>query len=314
MLDHEASSGVYDYFTRGEWKAFRSRDIHHLDEKQLAALRGVNEPVSLADVDEVYLPLARLIILSLQQQAGFYAARGKFLQRKVKKNPYVIGLAGSVAVGKSTTARLLQAILTQTYGLSVEIVATDGFLMNKEELEAGQLMSRKGFPESYHLDALLNFLTQLKAGEPFLSVPVYSHSLYDIVPNELQRVDCPDCVILEGLNILQTGPVGGRTVPAFVSDFLDFSVFVHADEENIRQWFVDRVLQFAASSFTNKDAYFHFLTEMPESEVRSFAQNTWDSINGVNLKDNILPFKDRADCILNKAADHSVCSVQLRVF
>jgi type I pantothenate kinase len=197
-------------------------------------------------------------------------------------------------------------------GLSVDLVTTDGFLMSIAELESLDLMSRKGFPESYHIDRLVQFLYQLKSGGDDLSVPVYSHADYDIVQGECQQLSRPDIVIIEGLNILRTGSVGDKGVPAFVSDFIDFSIFVHAEESHIRRWYIERVMQFCSGPFLHPSAYFHYLTKMEASKVNLFAEETWGGINAINLHENILPFKDRAGLILNKLADHSVASIQLR--
>ncbi len=305
-------NSIYYCFQREQWCHFRADEVLSLQESDLTALRGVNETVSLAEVEEVYLPLAKLLHLSRRQMLSHQNMITEFLVQPVQRAPYVIGIAGSVAVGKSTTARLLQALLAKETDLRVDIVTTDGFLLTKSELDAKNLMQRKGFPESYHLDKLLFFLSSLKSGCTHFEVPIYSHEIYDIVPDKMQFIEKPDVVIIEGLNILQTGPVGGRNVPAFVSDFLDFSIFVHAAEQDIENWFIERVVKFCSGAFNDPAAYFYFLTKMDEPEVREFAAKTWAEINGLNLRENILPFKDRADFILNKAADHSVVSVQLR--
>jgi type I pantothenate kinase len=306
------SDKIYSCFQREQWRCFSSGENLTLQESDLAALRGVNETVSLDEVEEVYLPLAKLLHLLRHQFLAHQQVVSEFLAESRRCIPYIVGIAGSVAVGKSTTARLMQALLVKGWDLRVDIVATDGFLMSKTELSAKNLMSRKGFPESYHLDKLLDFLCALKSGKQYCEVPMYSHEIYDIVPDERQVIEQPDVVIIEGLNILQTGPVGGRSVPAFVSDFLDFSLFVHANEAHIEHWFIERVVKFCSTEFNDPDAYFYFLSQMSEVEVRQFAAKTWREINGLNLRENILPFKDRADCILNKSLDHSVQSVQLR--
>jgi type I pantothenate kinase len=304
---------LYSEFSREQWQRYKEDKVLTLTALDVDRLRGVNEPVSLLDVTEVYLPLARLLHLSYAQIAEQNRLRCSFLQQPQKRTPYVIGIAGSVAVGKSTTARLLQALLSSWQDCSVELVTTDGFLMSTAELEKKGLMEKKGFPESYHLDQLIQFLYHLKSGYTPLSVPVYSHQLYDVVPDLRQPIDNPDILIIEGLNILQTGGVveQGRS-HVFVSDFIDFSIFVNSDEPLIKKWFVDRILKFCEGPFKDPAAYFHYLSQMREAEVRDVADQTWETINGLNLRENILPFKNRADLIINKASHHAVTSIQLK--
>jgi type I pantothenate kinase len=306
--------GVYIDFSRLQWRNFRSAESVCLSETDLIDLRGINEPVSIADVEDIYLPLVRLLCVSMEQALSYQQSISKFMIKPMQRVPYIVGVAGSVAVGKSTSSRLLQALLRKQTGLRVDLVSTDGFLLSRQDLSAQNLLQRKGFPESYHLDKLLFFLLSLKSGVVSHEVPLYSHINYDILPDEVQLIEHPEIVIIEGLNILQTGPVGGKSVPAFVSDFLDFSIFIHADEVDLKKWFIDRVLKFCAGPLLDSKAYFHFLTQLNKAEIIDFAEQTWNDINGLNLRENILPFKGRADLILNKTADHSVGSVSLRKF
>ena len=304
----------YLVFTREEWKARRDGAPITLSEEELADLQGLNEPVSLREVEEVYLPLTRLLNLYYEATQDLFRATSTFLGHDSAKVPYTIGLAGSVAVGKSTTARILRALLARGPNRPrVELIPTDGFLYPNAELERRDLMNRKGFPESYDLPKLLGFLDDLKSGRPRVRAPVYSHVSYDIRPDEVIEVERPDIVIIEGLNILHgegTDPEGrSRT---FVSDFFDLSIYVDADEEVIRRWYMERFLKLRLTSFRDSASYFHRYAELPEAEAREMADRIWDEINGVNLRENILPTRGRADLILRKGADHSVERVALR--
>jgi type I pantothenate kinase len=285
-----------------------------LTESDLTELQGINERISLEEVTLVYLPLSRLLNLYVAATQRLRQTTDTFLGKLSTPVSYVIAIAGSVAVGKSTAARVIQALLSRWPNHpKVDLVTTDGFLYPNRVLEERGLMNRKGFPESYDLRSLLQFLRDLKSGLPVLEVPFYSHEAYDIVADRKHVIRQPDIVIVEGLNVLQT--TDGRLGSAprtFVSDFFDFSIFIDAKEEHIRQWYVDRFLTFQRTVFQNPSSYFHRYANLTASEAAATAVQIWESINAVNLRQNILPTRERAHLILEKIEDHTVSSVQLR--
>ena len=298
-------------FTRDEWARLRAQTPLPLTEADLFALRGLNDQVTLAQVEDIYLPLTRLLNLYVAATQRLHAARDTFLGTSAQV-PYVIGVAGSVAVGKSTAARILQALLSQWPAHPhVDLVTTDGFLYPNAVLESRGLMSRKGFPESYDVRRLLEFLIDVKSGKSRVTAPVYSHLTYDIVPGGVQEVNKPDIMIIEGLNVLQTGPrQQGRAL--FVSDFFDFSIYIDAEAEYVARWYVDRFMALRETVFTDTKSYFHRYASLTDEEARATAERIWREINEVNLRDNIAPSRDRAHLILEKGADHDVASVRLR--
>jgi type I pantothenate kinase len=305
----------YLYFTREEWSHLRGETPLTLSESELTALRGVNENVSLDEVVHAYLPLARLLNLYFSASQNLFRATAEFLGHSADKVPYLIGLAGSVAVGKSTTARILRELLARMPSRpKVDLISTDGFLYPTSVLEKRGIMERKGFPESYDAHNLIRFLSAVKSGSRNVHAPVYSHVSYDIVPGRFIEVDQPDIVIIEGLNILQTGSHNSAKPNAriFVSDFFDFSIYVDAIEPVIYQWYENRLLTFRQSAFQDPNSYFHHFASLTEEETRQTATDIWQSINGKNLVENILPTRERADLILFKGPDHSVESVKLR--
>ncbi len=308
------SPSAYLRFSREQWCEFRKDTPMTLTEEDLAKLQGKNEVVSLVETEEIYLPLSRLLSLYVTAAQSLHRASREFLGTREPKVPYIIGVAGSVAVGKSTTARILQAMLSRWPNHPhVALVTTDGFLYSNAELERQGLMDRKGFPESYDLMGLLRFIEAIKSGQHPVKAPIYSHHHYDIVPDEYIEVDRADIVIIEGLNILQTGAQRPNQPPRiFVSDYLDFSIFVDADSEVIKRWFIDRLLLFSKAAFKEQDAYFHYLSKLTQEETVKFAERVWREINEVNLLENILPYRERAHLILRKAQDHSVQDVLLR--
>lgn len=313
-LAAQGLASPYMTFTRDEWAALRADEPLTLTEDDLNRLRSLNDPISLDEVVQIYLPLTRLLSLYVAATQQLYAATHTFLGTQDGATPFIIGIAGSVAVGKSTTARLLRALLGRWPNTpKVELVTTDGFLLPNAVLREEGLMERKGFPESYDLPSLLAFLADIKAGKSVVSAPVYSHLSYDIVPGETVKVERPDILIVEGLNVLQTSrlPKDGRAVP-FVSDFFDFSVYIDAEEEVLRQWYLERFLRLRETAFRDPQSYFHRYASITDDEAVAFAEGLWSRINLVNLRENIIPTRPRAQLILRKSQDHSIEQVSLR--
>ncbi len=304
----------YQTFRRAEWARLRADTPLTLTEDDLAHLRGLNDRVSLDEVIEIYLPLSRLLNLHIGASHALHGATAAFLHTERAKAPFVIGLAGSVAVGKSTTARIMRALLSRWPNHpKVDLVATDGFLHSRRVLEERGIMHRKGFPESYDLRALITFLSAVKAGRAGLGVPVYSHLTYDIVPDHRQIIDQPDVLIVEGLNILQAGDRSARPLPPlFASDFFDFTIYVDADPRDIREWYIERFFALRKTMFQDPLSYFHRYAELSDAEAETVAARIWHEINEPNLLENILPTRDRAYLILEKGPDHSVQQVKLR--
>ena len=280
-----------------------------LTEADLEELRGINERVSLDEVADIYVPLARLLSLHVTASQDLFRVTDTFLGKPAHKVPFVIGIAGSVAVGKSTTARILQELLRhgETHR-HVDLIATDGFLYPNAVLSARGLMERKGFPESYDRRRIVSFLAAVKSGAAVVEAPVYSHHSYDIVPGEAQVVDRPDILIVEGLNVLQAGD-GDQL---FVSDLFDFSIYVDAAQRHVEEWYVERFLTLRSTAFRDPDSYFHHWSRLDDAEARATALRIWRDINGRNLVENIAPTKERARLIVEKGADHSVVGVRLR--
>lgn len=303
----------YVTFSHDEWAALRESTPLTLSEADLARLRGINEALSLEEVVKIYLPLSRLLNLYVAATQGLYVARGQFLGDPTAKVPFVIGIAGSVAVGKSTSARVLRELLARWPNHpKVDLVTTDGFLYPNRVLKARGLMDRKGFPESYDVKRLVRFVADVKSGRAEVQAPVYSHLRYDIVPEECVVVRQPDIMILEGLNVLQSGLRVAGAPRVFVSDFFDFSVFVDAKESHVLQWYVNRFLTLRGTAFANPKSYFHRYASLSDSEAVATAKDIWQRINGVNLRENILPTRTRADLVLEKDADHTIQRVHLR--
>jgi type I pantothenate kinase len=299
----------YECFDRDEWAKLRAATPLTLDNADLARLSGINENVDVDEVVAVYLPLSRLLNLHVRATMDLHETTSTFLGKLAPKVPYVIGVAGSVAVGKSTFSRILQTLLARWPDHPrVELVTTDGFLYPNETLEARGIMHRKGFPESYDARALLSFLHDLKSGAPVVTAPVYSHVGYDIVAGEELAVTGPDILILEGLNLLQVG----TQATSFVSDYFDFSIYIDADEADIEDWYVDRFLTLRASVFQNPESYFAHYADLDDAEAVSTAQAIWESINRPNLRDHIEPTRERATLVMHKASDHRVDQIRLR--
>jgi type I pantothenate kinase len=304
----------YIVYGREEWARLRADTPMPLSEGELESLSGLTERVAAPEVVEIYLPLSRLLNLYVEAVQGLHDATTRFLRNSDGKTPFIIGLAGSVAVGKSTTARVLQALLARWPSHPrVELVPTDGFLFSNAVLEERGLMNRKGFPESYDLPRLLTFLAEIKSGSERVEAPVYSHLIYDPLPDQTIVIERPDIVIVEGLNVLQPAklPKDGEVIP-FVSDFFDFSIYIDAAAEQIESWYVERFLRLRQTAFRDPASYFHRYAALSEDEATATGLSLWRTINLVNLTENILPTRQRADLILRKGADHAVETVALR--
>jgi len=304
----------YRIFSREQWAALRNDTPMTLEPGEFSRLRSLHDRLDIKEVEEIYLPLSRLLSIHVDAAQRLYYAQRQFLGIRDRKVPYIIGVAGSVAVGKSTTARVLQALLARwSPRPKVDLVTTDGFLYPNAVLGHRGLMRRKGFPESYDLARLLTFLSDTKSGRSRVRAPVYSHLTHDIVSNQWQEVDEPDILIVEGVNVLQTAPLPrhGKAVPV-VSDFFDFSVYVDADEPVLRDWFVKRFLTFRDTAFHDPRSYWHRYALLSDDEAIATAIAIWERTNLANLEENILPTRPRATLILKKSGDHVIETVSLR--
>jgi type I pantothenate kinase len=304
----------YHRFSKAEWAQYRDGEPMTLSAADIERLRSLTDPISLAEAEEIYLPLSRLISFYVEASQAVHRVSTRFLGTEDREIPFIIGVAGSVASGKSTTSRILRSLL-QRWRTSpkVDLITTDGFLFPNAVLDERGLAARKGFPESYDRAALLAFLADIKSGKGDVRAPVYSHLVYDIVPDEFVSIDHPDILIVEGLNILQAGDMSKSGKPLiFASDFIDVSIYIDADEADLRDWFMVRFRALRESAFTDPKSFFRRLAEMPAAEAEAFALQAWDNINLVNLRENILPTRSRADLILKKAGNHTVEEVMLR--
>jgi type I pantothenate kinase len=304
----------YRIFPRAEWAGLREDTPMTLTPAEVGQLRSLNDRLDMKEVEDIYLSLSRLLSFYVAATQRLFRAQQNFLRTEDLKTPYIIGVAGSVAVGKSTTARVLQALLARWPNTPrVDLITTDGFLYPNAVLDREGLMQKKGFPESYDLPALLRFLSDIKAGRRPVRAPVYSHLVYDVKPNEWVEVDRPDILIVEGLNVLQTGrpPRDGKAIP-YVSDFFDFSVYLDASDDVLLRWYVDRFLTLRETAFRDPRSYFHRYSKLSDEEAVATASSIWERINLVNLHENILPTRQRADLILTKGESHLVEEVALR--
>ena len=298
----------FEKINRRTWQNLHRKSTPPLSEEELNSIKSFNDLISLQDVTDIYLPLTHLIQIYKKAKEDLAFSKGIFLQQESKKQPFMIGISGSVAVGKSTTSRLLQILLSRTFsGSTVELVTTDGFLYPNATLIEQNILNRKGFPESYDMELLLDFLNQLKNGQSY-QIPVYSHEIYDIVPDQKQTIQAADFIIIEGINVFQN-PQNDRL---YMTDFFDFSIYVDAEVANIESWYIDRFKKLLDRAKDDPSNYYHRFTKQPEEEVLAFAHQVWESINLLNLKDYIEPTRNRAELILHKSANHEIDEIYLK--
>ncbi|WP_337267722.1 type I pantothenate kinase [Oryzifoliimicrobium ureilyticus] len=316
-LDHLQVNSVtpYHFFSSEEWARFRADTPMTLTAEEVSRLRSLGDPIDIDEVERIYLSLSRLLSAHVESSQLLFEQRNRFLRLSdIVKTPFVIGIAGSVAVGKSTTARVLKELLRRwPSSPKVDLITTDGFLYPNEVLRREGLMQRKGFPESYDTAQILRFLSAIKAGQPDVRAPTYSHLIYDVIPGEYKVVDRPDILIFEGINVLQSRdlPIDGKIVP-MVSDFFDFSIYIDAEEERIHNWYVTRFMRLRETAFLDPNSYFHRYASISDTEAVSIAEGLWSNTNLKNLRQNILPTRPRADLILRKGPNHLVEQVALR--
>ncbi len=305
----------YHHFTADEWAKFRAGTPLTLKSEEISRLRSLDDPIDIDEVRRIYLSLSRLLSSHVEASQLLFQQRNRFLSLSdITKTPFIIGIAGSVAVGKSTTARILKELLARwPSSPKVDLITTDGFLYPNAILQREDLMERKGFPESYDVGAILRFLSAIKAGEPNVQAPRYSHLTYDVLPDEFTTVDRPDILIFEGINVLQSRalPTDGKIIP-IVSDFFDFSIYIDADEDRIHDWYVQRFMRLRDTAFRDPTSFFKKYAAIDADAALAVAENLWQSINLKNLRQNILPTRPRADLILRKGRDHFIETVSLR--
>ena len=298
----------FEKISRKTWQSLHRKTTPPLTEDELDSIKSFNDQISLDDVTDIYLPLAHLIQIYKRSKEDLAFSKSIFLQRESKTQPFIIGVSGSVAVGKSTTSRLLQILLSRIVpGATVELVTTDGFLFPNDTLIKREILTRKGFPESYDMEALINFLDHLKNGQD-VDIPVYSHEIYDIVPDQKQRVEAADFVIVEGINVFQN-PQNARL---YITDFFDFSIYVDAAVEDIESWYLDRFLKLLSMSQDDPDSYYYSYAQLPLGEVKDLAHQVWTSINLTNLQNYIEPTRNRAEVILHKSKNHEIDEIYLK--
>lgn len=298
----------FDKINRETWQNLHHKTTPPLTEEELNSIKSFNDEISLQDVVDIYLPLTNLIQIYKRSKEDLSFSKGIFLQRELKKQPFIIGISGSVAVGKSTTSRLLQILLSRSFeNAKVELVTTDGFLYPNSILQQQNILNRKGFPESYNMELLLDFLDHLKNGQDY-QVPVYSHEIYDIVPNLTQSIQAADFIIVEGINVFQNP----QNDLLYITDYFDFSIYVDAEVENIEKWYLDRFKKLLDLAKKDESNYYHRFTHQPINEVMEMAKNIWKTINLVNLQDYIAPTRNRAELILHKTYDHEIDEIYLK--
>lgn len=313
MSPYEKVYSPYMQIGRDVWATLKDDGILNLLDKDVDSMRALNEPLTMDEITQIYLPLSRLLNFYVVAAQELYAVTDKFLHARITKVPFIIGIAGSVAVGKSTTARVLKRLLSLWPGHPrVALVTTDGFLYPNKLLEQRGLLNRKGFPESYDTRKLIHFLADLKSGRPRVEAPAYSHLYYDVLEGDVHVIESPDIVILEGINVLQAGRQTEKGARIFVSDFFDFSIYVDAEARHIERWYIERFETLKETAFMNPASYFHRYAALTRAESTAQARKIWQEINEPNLERNILPTRNRAKLILKKGPDHFVKEVWLR--